>query len=154
MKIETCIKESFAVIGREGSTEDGADFVRRLWEDANSRFGEVAALAKKDEKGNLLGIWGAMTDFSRSFLPWEGDFSRGLYLAGVECEADAVPPAGWRQWIVPGYEYLRAECDHAGVFPEMIAYLRQRNIPLVGAVHDFTCPITGRNYMYFPVRKL
>jgi hypothetical protein len=53
MRIETCIKESFAVIGREGSTEDGAGFVQRLWADANSRFAEVAALAKKDEKVGL-----------------------------------------------------------------------------------------------------
>ena len=69
MKIESCIKESFSVIGKEGSTEDGAGFVQNLWADANSHFAEVAHLAKKDENGNLVGIWGAMTDFSRSFQP-------------------------------------------------------------------------------------
>jgi hypothetical protein len=36
----------------------------------------------------------------------------------------------------------------------MIAYLQENNLPLAGAVHDFTCPVTGKNYMYFPVRKL
>ena len=154
MKIESCIKESFFVIGKEGSTEDGAGFVQNLWADANAHFAEVAHLAKKDDHGNLLGIWGAMTDFSRSFLPWEDGFSKGLYLAGVECAADADAPQGWAKWVVPGFEYLCVECDHDTVFPEMITYLREHDIPLVGAVHDFTCPQTGKNYMFFPIRNL
>ena len=79
MKIATLIKTTFVVIGREGSTENGAGFVQRLWADANGHFDEVADLAKKDESGNLVGIWGAMTDFSRSFRPWESGFSKGLY---------------------------------------------------------------------------
>ena len=77
MKIERRVKESFAVIGKEGSTRDGEGFIRRLWDDANAHFDQVADLARRDEGGNLVGIWGAMTDFSRSFMPWE-DFSRGL----------------------------------------------------------------------------
>ena len=56
--------------------------------------------------------------------------------------------------MIPGFEYLRAECDHDTVFPEMIAYLKEHNIPLAGAVHDFTCPQTGKNYMYFPIKRL
>ena len=154
MKIESCIKESFSVIGKEGSTEDGAGFVQNLWADANSCFAEVAHLAKKDEGGNLVGIWGAMTDFSRTFRPWEDGFSKGLYLAGIECPNDAEPPKGWTKWIIPGFEYLYAECDRDTVFSEMIAYLQENNIPLAGAVHDFTCPQTGRNYMFFPIKKL
>ena len=83
MKIERCIKESFVVIGKEGSTSDGEGFIQRLWADANSHFEEVQNLAKRDKDGNIAGIWGAMSDFSRSFHPWEA-FSKGLYLAGVE----------------------------------------------------------------------
>ena len=154
MKIESCIKESFSVIGKEGSTEDGSGFVQKLWADANSHFAEVAHLAKKDETGNLVGIWGVMTDFSRTFRPWEDGFSKGLYLAGIECPNDAEPPKGWTKWIIPGFEYLYAECDRDTVFSEMIAYLQENNIPLAGAVHDFTCPQTGRNYMFFPIKKL
>ena len=154
MKVESCIKESFSVIGKEGSTEDGPGFVQNLWADANSHFAEVEHLAKKDENGNRVGIWGAMTDFSRSFLPWEDGFSKGLYLAGIECPNDAEPPKGWTKWIIPGFEYLYAECDRDTVFSEMIAYLQENNIPLAGAVHDFTCPQTGRNYMFFPIKKL
>ena len=79
MKINKSVKESFTVIGKEGSTSDGEAFISKLWENANAHFGEVEHLAKKDENGNLCGIWGAMSDFSRSFMPWEG-FPRGFIL--------------------------------------------------------------------------
>lgn len=154
MNIDKCIKTSFIVIGKEGSTEDGSGFVQRLWADANSHFVEVAQFVKKDKDGNLVGIWGAMTDFSRSFLPWADGFSKGLYLAGVECTDNAQPPEGWTKWMVPGFEYLQVECDSPAVFSDMIAYMKENDIPLVGAVHDFTCPKTGKNYMLFPIRKL
>ena len=154
MKTEQCIKESFAVIGKEGSTEDGPGFIQNLWQEANSHFEEVAPLAKRDENGNPLGFWGAMSDLSHRFQPWEENFTTGLYLAGVECEMGSTPPEGWVKWVIPGYEYLRAEIDREGIFPEMIAYLEAQEIPLVGAVHDFTCPKTGKNYMYFPIRRL
>lgn len=95
-----------------------------------------------------------MTDFSRSFQPWEDGFSKGLYLAGVECPDDAQSPEGWSKWTVPGFEYLRVVCDHDGIFPETIDYLRAHDMTLSGAVHDFTCPQTGTNYMYFPIRRL
>lgn len=153
MEIRKCIKEAFSVIGKEGSTNDGAGFIQRLWADANSNFAEVAHLAKKDESGSLVGSWGAMSDFSRSFQPWEDGFSKGLYLAGVEVEDGAQAPEGWIKWVIPGFEYLCVECDHETVFPEMIAYLQEHDLSLAGAVHDFTCPQTGKNYMFFPIRK-
>ena len=153
MNIGKCVRESFAVIGKEGSTVDREGFIQRLWNDANAHFTQVEPLAKRDEQGNLLGIWGAMSDFSRSFQPWE-DFNRGLYLAGVECRDDAEAPEGWTKWIVPGYEYLYAECDGGDTFSETIAYMRGQGIALAGAVHDFTCPQTGKNYMFFPIRRL
>ena len=154
MNLDSFIKPSFTVIGKDGSTLDGSGFIQRLWADANAHFAEVAHLAKKDEHGNLVGIWGAMSDFSLSFQPWEDGFSKGLYLAGVECRDDAEVPEGWTKWVIPSYEYLHVECDHDGVFSEMIVYLQEHNIPLVGAVHDFTDPTTGKNYMCFPIRKL
>ena len=154
MDIQNCSKETFAVIGKEGSTENGVGFIQRLWADANAHFSQVAHLAKRHADGSLVGIWGAMSDFSRSFLPWEDNFSKGLYLAGVECALDAEVPEGWTKWIIPGFQYLRVECGHDGVFPEMIAYLQENKIPLAGAVHDFTCPQTGKNYMCFPIKML
>lgn len=153
MKIEKCVKESFAVIGKEGSTLDGEGFIQRLWADANSHFAEIQHLAKKDENGNLVGVWGAMTDLSRSFNSWE-DFSKGYYLAGVECAHGAEAPDGWTKWVIPGFEYICAECEDENTFPKMIEYMKEETIPLAGAVHDFTCPRTGKNYMFFSIRKL
>ena len=153
MKIETCEKESFVVIGKEGSTMDGAGFIQKLWDEANSHFGEIAHLAKKDEDGNISGIWGAMSDFSRSFQPWEG-FQKGLYLAGVECNEDAKAPDGWTKWVIPGYEYIYVERENDNTFSEVIQYMKGNGIALAGAVHDFTCPQTGKGYMFFPIRKL
>ena len=154
MKIEKYMKESFAVIGKEGSTLDGPGFIQKLWADANAHFGEVQPLAKTDETGNLAGIWGAMSDLSHSFRPWEDGFSKGLYLAGVECADDAEPPEGWTKWIIPGFEYLRAECEGENTFSEVLDDLERNQIPLAGAVHDFTCPASGKNYMLFPIRKI
>ena len=47
MKVENYRKESFFVIGKEGSTEDGADFVRNLWAEANAHFSEMKKSVKK-----------------------------------------------------------------------------------------------------------
>ncbi len=153
MKLQRCEKKSFTVIGKEGSTSEGDGFIQKLWNDANSHFEEVRPLAKKDEDGQLVGIWGAMSDFSRSFAPWE-DFCRGLYLAGVECNDNAEAPEGWMKWIIPGYEYIYVEQEKENTFSRTLQYLEENGISLAGAVHDFTCPRTGKNYMFFPVRKL
>ena len=154
MNIRTVEKASFSVIGKEGSTKQGMGFVQRLWQDANCHFEEVQHLAKWNKQGNLVGIWGTMTDFSRQFQPWDNDFSEGLYLAGIECADDAAAPEGWTKWMVPGFEYLALKCEENCGFAEMIRYLSENNIELVGAVHDFTDPATGESYMYFPIAKL
>ena len=154
MKIERIRKSAFSVIGKEGSTDAGPGFIQALWTEANTHFSEVAHLAKKDETGSFSGFWGAMTDFSRTFQPWEDQFTKGFYLAGVECEDDTIPPEGWTKWSLPGFEFLRAECDRPDLFPVMIAWLEENDISLAGAVQDFTCPKTGKTYMYFPVRIL
>ena len=154
MEISRCVKESFTVIGKEGSTGDGEGFIMRLWEDANSHFGEVADLAKKDEKGNVAGVWGAMSDDSRSFLPWEDNFSRGLYLAGVDCEAGAEAPEGWTKWVIPGFEYVYAAKMSEDTFSEVLEYLKEKGLELAGAVQEFNCPETRKEYLFFPIRRL
>ena len=150
--MEKYIKKSFIVIGKEGSTSDGEGFIQKLWDDANAHFNEVEHLAKRDENGNLCGVWGAMSDLSHSFRPWEKNFTEGLYLAGIECKDEAEAPAGWTKWVIPGFEYLVVECENQNTFPEMIKYLKQNKIELVGAVHDYTNPGTGKSYMYFPIK--
>lgn len=147
-------KEAFVIIGKEGSTNEGEGFIQRLWEEANSKFHEVEPKAKKDEKGNVLGIWGAMSDFSRTFQPWEGEFSKGLYLAGVECLEDVQAPVGWVKWVVPAYEYLYTENEDKDTFIQGIQYLRENKMSLEGAVQEFTCPQTGKGYLFYPIKKL
>ena len=153
MKIQKCTKESFAVIGKEGSSSEGNGFIQRLWTEANAHAGEIQHLAKKDENGNIAGIWGAMSDFSRSFKPWK-NFNEGLYLAGMECNNDSEAPEGWTKWIIPGYEYIYAECEEDDTFSQVIQYMKDNDIELPGAVHDFTCTQTGKNYMFFPIKRL
>ena len=147
------IKEEFAVIGKEGSTLDGEGFIQKLWDDANGHFHEVAHLAKRDDAGQLVGIWGAMSDLSRSFRPWEDGFSKGLYLAGVECVDTAEAPDGWTKWVIPGYEYLVVE-NRKGAFEETLEQMKKEGITLVGAIHDHTDPATGKGYLYFPIRTI
>lgn len=154
MQIDRFIKPAFTVIGREGSTEEGPGFVQRLWQEANARYGEIAHLTLKDADGRPAGLWGAMTDPTRAFLPWADDFTRGLYLAGAECPPDAQPPEGWARWTIPGFEYLRVLCDSDTVFRDTLACMAREGLPLVGAVHDYTCPTTGASYMCFPIRAL
>ena len=151
--MEMIVKEAFVVIGMEGSTADGPDFVSRLWEKANSRFGEVEPLAARDADGHLLGVWGAMSDLGRHFLPWEKDFTEGLYLAGVECRADAQPPVGWTKWHIPGFEYLRIPAGE-NAFAKGLQAVANAGYTLAGAVQDFTDPRTGQAYMLFPIRQL
>ena len=154
MTIEKRIKPSFSVIGKEGSTSDGPGFIQNLWEEASAHFDEVQHLAKKDEKGNLMGFWGAMSDCSRSFKPWEENFSKGLYLAGVECVDDAQAPEGWIKWTLPGFTYLCAEVESESTFSDVLEYIHANNMVLAGAVQDFTCPVSGKNYMFFPISAL
>lgn len=151
--MDKVIKKAFVVIGKEGSTLDGEGFIQKLWDDANGHFTEVAHLAKRDENGNLVGIWGAMSDLSHSFQPWEDGFSKGLYLAGVECVDNAEAPDGWTKWMIPGYEYLVVE-NHDGAFRDTIRQMQEEGIALVGAVHDYTDPATGKGYLYFPVKEV
>ena len=154
MKIEKRTKDAFVVIGKEGSTSDGQGFIQKLWADANAHFSEVQPFAKKDGNGNLVGIWGAMSDCSHAFKPWEDNFSKGLYLAGVECDHDAEAPDGWTKWTIPGYEYLCAEVESGNTFSDVLEYMNANGIPLAGAVQDFTCPVSGKNYMFFPIRVI
>ena len=154
MHIERKSKETFAVIGKEGSTLQGKDIVQTLWAEANAAFAEVQPLAKLDAEGQLAGIWGAMTDLSRSFQPWEDHFTKGLYLAGIECRDDVQPPEGWVKWQIPGFEYLCVKQESPDTFLQMLDELHQKQLPLVGAVQEFICPKTNSTYLCFPIRKL
>lgn len=154
MEIKKIIKESFSVIGKLGSTKDGEHFIKELWENANINFNEISCLAKKDTNNNIVGIWGLMSDFSQSLNPWEDNFTKGLYLAGVEVDNEIKEIEGWVKWTVPSFEYLVVKSSTDSVFSDTIKYIKLNNMNLVAAVFDFTDPILNENYMYFPIRKI
>ena len=154
MNYPRSIKDSFTVIGKEGSTRDGEGFIPKLWAEANAHFSEISHLAKRNASGDLVGLWGAMSDFSRSFLPWEYGFRQGLYLAGCECEDDAEAPEGWTKWVIPAYEYIYAEQEDENTFRKLMAYMFQKQLSMVGAAQDFTDPKTGKCFVFIPIRKI
>ena len=152
MGVLRVMKPMFTVIGIEGSTSDGEGFIEKLWGEANARFSEIEPLCKRDSDGAFTGFWGAMTDFSRRFRPWE-DFSKGLYLAGAECVDGAGPPTGWTKWVVPAFEYLCFPCGEF-TFSQAMDYVKVNGFSVAGAVHDFTDPRTGKGYIYVPIRRM
>ena len=66
----------------------------------------------------------------------------------------AQPPEGWTKWNIPGYEYLCAKVETENTFSEVLDYMQKNQIPLVGAIQDFSCPKSGKDYMLFPIRRL
>ena len=141
------ILPAFAVIGMEGSTQEGEGFVARLWTKANARFDEIAPLISGTPR-----LWGLMTGPNRDFMPWEDGFSRGLYLAGVEAPLDAQPPEGWAKWISPAYEYAVCPMDSPDSFAQALADLAKEGLSLAGAAYDHNAD--GQSLVYLPIRRL
>lgn len=143
-----------AVIGKEGTCTQGHNIVSQLWTEANSHFSEVAELGKKADDGSYAGFWGLMSDLGRQYLPWENDYSTGLYLAGMEVAADCPVPEGWVKWNIPKRTYFVMEIAgnaYQTAFRRGIAEeLPMRSLQLSGAVCDYTEPGTGKNYLFFP----
>ena len=157
MEIVTCELPAVSVIGMEGEARPGHSPASALWEKANTRFGEVEALALRDENGVPVGVWGAMSDLSRSFLPWEDGFSRGLYLAGVQASSEALPPEGWVKWTLPAFAclWVKVEEDYAAAFQAGLGELERRGLALAGAVQDCHRPAEGGQlYLFFPFKRL
>lgn len=155
MAFQSCELESFAVIGKEGSTLEGEGFIQRLWTQANRDFWQVEPLAlRKGEEP--VGFWGVMSDFSRSFAPWTEDFTQGIYLAGVQVPLEAQPPEGWIRWQVPAFRYMYAATrgDYQETFRAGLAYIRENGLQLAGAVQEYTCPQEEQLYLFFPIARL
>lgn len=149
MKYEIVDKEAFSVIGREGSSEEGPGVIRRLWSELQDHFAEIGPVVLQKD-GKLLGLWGLMSDFSRSSKPWEDNFTKGLYLAGVECKPGSFAK-GWKVWDMPAATYLKVDCEDGYPFKEGLARIQMMGLELSGAVLDFTDPLTQKNYLFFPV---
>jgi hypothetical protein len=93
-----------------------------------------------------------MSDFSRSFKPWENNYSEGLYLAGFELEDDRlIPPNGWTKWNVPAQTYLtlKMDGDYRATLEKGLALIAANGYVLSGAIFDHG--EEGTMWLYFPV---
>ena len=144
-----------AIIGKEGLYTKGKNVAQDLWQQANSDFREIADLGMKNADGSFVGFWGAMSDEMLSFLPWTDDFSRGLYLAGVEVYEDTAAPHGWVKWVMPARKYLVTKVtpeSYRETFDSVIhSLIPKPGMKPAGAVCDFTEPATGQNKLFFSV---
>ena len=155
MKYEIVDLPRIAIIGQEGLCTKEKNVVKNLWAQANLRFSEIADIGMKNADGSYVGFWGAMSDETMSFMPLTNNYSRGLYLAGIEVYEDTAVPAWWVKWVMPARKYLVAEVqpDHyEETFRNVINHLiPELGMKLAGAVCDFTEPATGQNKLFFPV---
>lgn len=85
-------------------------------------------------------------------------FTRGLYLAGVETYSDAIAPEGWTKWVIPARKYIVVDVEpnrYGVIFDEIINNtISEKGMKLAGAVCDYTEPATGKNKLFFPVESL
>ena len=159
MDVKFIEKHSFSVIGKlgQGPSSEGFKWIPPLWQEANSKFGEISNLAKRNEAGNIAGIWGVMSDIDEKFERWK---DQGKYLAGCEALDDAAAPANWTKWTVPSYKYVVVKCTQStyrDTFKFMVNdFIPQHNMSNVMAVHEFYDPkdTNGELYLYFPIQKL
>ena len=154
-KYEIVELPKIAIIGREGLCTKEKNVARDLWDQANACFSDVSELGMKNADGSYVGFWGAMSDETMSFMPWTDNYTRGLYLAGIEVYEDAPVPAGWVKWILPARRYLVTDVS-PDTYEETFRHVMNCLIPelgseLAGAVCDFTEPATGQNKLFFPV---
>lgn len=152
-------KQQFSVIGKmgKGLAIEGPMWIPPLWQEANSNFVEIRNLAKLDAEGNIVGIWGAMSDVDEKFKRWKEE---GKYLAGCEVPDDAIAPNGWTKWIIPAFKYVVIKCtqdSYKETFHYMITdYLPLNNYTIAGAIQEFYYPKdnNGELSLYFPVEKI
>ena len=155
VKYEMIDLPKIAIIGKVGLCTKEKNVVQDLWQQANSNFSDIADLGMKNADGSFVGFWGAMSDETLSFLPWTDDFSRGLYLAGVEVYEDAAAPDGWVKWVMPARRYIVTDAapeSYGETFRNVIDRLIPKlGMKLAGAVCDFTEPADGQNKLFFPI---
>lgn len=158
MNIKIVTKETFSVIGKlgQGLSSDRNNWIPKIWEEANTNFDKIFPFIKKDENGNIIGLWGLMSDVNEKLSRWE---ESGKYLAGCEVEDDVLPPEGFAKWTIPTQTYVVAKCsivNYSEVFNNTInQYLPQHNMQIIGAVHEHYLQPENPNKieLYFPIKK-
>jgi predicted transcriptional regulator YdeE len=155
MDVRIVSKEAFTVIGKmgQGPAGMGQQWIKPLWAAADAGFSEIVPLAKLDEQGKVLGLWGAMSDVDETFAPWGAE---GKYLASTEAKDDAEAPEGWTKWVIPAAKYAVVCCTletYGEPFGFMMSkYLPENGCTLAGAVHEFYPEPGGDQVcLYFPI---
>lgn len=158
MKVKVINKPSFCVIGKlgQGASDSGPEWIKPLWDEANGKFNEISNLAKLDEAGKLVGIWGIMSDVGERFKRWGLE---GKYLAGCEVREDATAPEGWVLWRVPAQTYVVISCTRE-TYGEAFNYVLNEYLPekghdVIGAIHEYYPPdmVQDGLELYFPVAE-
>ncbi|MGM9988759.1 MAG: hypothetical protein ACI35O_16255 [Bacillaceae bacterium] len=75
----------------------------------------------------------------------------------MEVVEEAEQPLNWVKWTIPSYEYVyvKVEEEVKNVFLYILNDLKENNMKLVGAAHDYICPEeNGQLYMFFQIKKL
>lgn len=154
MKIQRLRKDTFTVIGKQGTTADGEDFVNALWKKANEGADEIASLIKRDGKGIPVGFWGLRSSLETPFAEWKD--GEGLYLAGLEVKDDSFAPMGWSKWVVPASVYVSIEVEKSieAAVREVEAYVKKNKLIITGAYHEYmNALLPGRLILFFPVKE-
>lgn len=154
MNIREVEKSSFSIIGKEGlgKAQEADIWIPPLWQEATNAFEEIIHLIKQP-----LTIWGAMSDESGQFKPWNNG---GLYLAGVEVENSAQKPENWTKWTLPGFRYFVVETttyEMNKTYSDMWNYFTQNDLKIVGAVQEHQS-ISAENpeelELWFPIERI
>lgn len=150
---------SFCVVGiiGQGSSDTGPVWIKPLWDEANSKFGEISNLVKYNESGKVAGIWGLMSDTDEQFKRWGVE---GKYLAGCEAKDDIITPSGWTQWRVPAQTYVVVACTqetYGEAFNHILnEYMPEKGYEVIGAIHEYypADAVQGALQLYFPISRV
>jgi hypothetical protein len=145
--------DSFALLGKEGSSSEGPGFVEKLWNAAERGLPEILPALKTDKFGPLY--WGAMSSRARDLSPWNHDFKEGLYLAGFEMlDPKLLAPEKWVKWEIPARKYfvIKVGADYGRSFAEGLKALQKEGYVLSGAVFDHLAK--GILYLYYPIEAI
>jgi predicted transcriptional regulator YdeE len=154
MNIKRCRKEEFTVIGKQGNTNEGEDFVNALWKKANEGMNEIASLVKCDGRGMPVGFWGIRSSFTTPFAEWEN--GEGLYMAGLEAKDGSFAPMGWTKWVIPESVYVSVQVEGTieAAVSEVKKYCEKNHLIITGAYHEYmNVFLPGQLILFFPVKE-
>ncbi len=154
MVIRRCRKDAFTVIGKQGSTRDGEDFVNGLWKKANEGMAEIDSLVKRDVRGLPVGFWGVRSSLTVPLEEWEN--GEGLYTAGLEVKDGSFAPMGWTKWELPASSYVSVEVENSieKAVEAVKKYTEENGLIIKSAYYEYmNVLMPGKLILFFPVKE-